>query len=128
MKLLLDTHAFIWWDSEPARLSSRALSFCQDPGNTLLLSVASTWEMQIKIQIGKLRLGLPLAELIENQQRINSLEMLNIRLEHVLALDQLPPLHRDPFDRLLVAQASAEGASLVTNDPVMANYPITVIW
>lgn len=128
MKLLLDTHAFIWWDSDPDRLSSRVLSFCQDSGNSLLLSVASTWEMQIKIQLGKLKLDLPLAELIENQQRVNRLEILPIGLEHVLALDQLPVVHKDPFDRLLVAQASVEGASLVTNDPVIANYPVTVIW
>ncbi len=128
MRLLLDTHAFIWWDSEPARLSSRALALCRDSENTMLLSVASTWEMQIKIQLGKLRLGLPLAALIENQQRVNSLEILRIGLEHVLALDQLPSVHKDPFDRLLVAQARVEGASLVTNDPVMANYPVDVIW
>jgi PIN domain nuclease of toxin-antitoxin system len=128
MKLLLDTHTFIWWDSEPARLSSRALAFCQDSENTLLVSVASTWEMQIKAQLGKLKLELPLAELIENQKRINSLEILHIELEHVLALDQLPPVHKDPFDRLLVAQARVEGASLVTNDLVMANYPENVIW
>ncbi len=128
MKLLLDTHTFIWWDSEPARLSSRALALCQDFENKLLLSVASTWEMQIKAQLGKLKLGLPLPELIENQQRINSLQILHIGLEHVLALDQLPPVHKDPFDRLLVAQARVEGASLVTNDPVMTNYPVNVIW
>lgn len=128
MKLLLDTHAFIWWDSEPTRLSSRALAVCQDSENTLLLSVASAWEMQIKIQLGKLRLGLPLGKLIENQQSVNSLEILRIGLEHVLALDQLPSVHKDPFDRLLVAQARIEGARLVTNDPVMANYPVEVIW
>jgi len=128
MKLLLDTHTFIWWDSEPAKLSSRALALCQDSGNTLLLSVASAWEMQIKLQLVKLKLGLPLAELIENQQRINNLEILHIGLEHVLALDQLPPVHKDPFDRLLIAQASVERASLVTNDPVMANYAVNVIW
>ncbi|MFH1113177.1 MAG: type II toxin-antitoxin system VapC family toxin [Pseudomonadota bacterium] len=128
MKLLLDTHAFIWWDSEPARLSPLALALCRDSENTLLLSVASTWEMQIKIQLGKLKLGLPLAELIENQQRVNSLGILRIGLEHVLALDQMPSLHKDPFDRLLVAQARVEGANLVTSDPIMANYPVNVIW
>jgi PIN domain nuclease of toxin-antitoxin system len=128
MRLLLDTHAFIWWDSEPDRLSSRALSFCQDSGNTLLLSVASAWEMQIKLQLGKLKLSLPLAELIENQRRVNGLEILHIGLEHILALDELPLVHKDPFDRLLVAQASVQRASLVTNDPVMAKYPVRVIW
>lgn len=84
MKLLLNTHAFIWWDSEPDGLASRALALCQDSENTLLLSVASAWEMQIKIQLGKLRLGLPLGQLIENQQSVNSLEKLRIGLEHVL--------------------------------------------
>lgn len=128
MKLLLDTHAFIWWDSEPAGLSPRALSLCRDSANTLLLSVASIWEMQIKIRLGKLKLGVPLAELIEKQQRVNSPEILRIELEHVLALDRLPSAHKDPFDRMLVAQASLEGASLVTGDSVMTKYPVEVIW
>jgi len=128
MKLLLDTHTFIWWDSEPVRISSRALALCQDSENTLLLSVASSWEMQIKMQLGKLKLKLPLAELIETQQRINNLEILPIRLEHVLALDELPSFHNDPFDRLLVAQSIVEGAPLVSTDPVMTKYPVSVIW
>lgn len=67
MKLLLDTHTFIWWDSEPAKLSPQALALCQDGQNSLLLSVASVWEMQIKLHLGKLKLTLPLTELIENQ-------------------------------------------------------------
>jgi PIN domain nuclease of toxin-antitoxin system len=128
MKLLLDTHTFIWWDSEPVRISSRALALCQDSENTLLLSVASSWEMQIKMQLGKLKLKLPLAELIETQRHINNLEILPIRLEHVLALDELPPFHNDPFDRLLVAQSIVEGALLVSRDPVMTKYPVSVIW
>ena len=78
MKLLLDTHTFIWWDSEPVRISSRALAMYQDAENTLLLSVASTWEMQIKMQLGKLKLNLPLAELIRIQQRINNLTPMSI--------------------------------------------------
>jgi PIN domain nuclease of toxin-antitoxin system len=69
MKLLLDTHTFIWWDSQPAKLSQKALALCQEPTNTLLLSVASIWEMQIKLQLGKLKLNLPLAEVIESQQQ-----------------------------------------------------------
>jgi len=69
MKLLLDTHTFIWWDSEPARLSPQALALCQDRQNVLLLSVVSVWEMQIKLQLSKLRLALPLKEIIETQQQ-----------------------------------------------------------
>jgi PIN domain nuclease of toxin-antitoxin system len=65
MKLLLDTHAFIWWDSEPEKLSSKVLTVCQDRTNNLLFSVVSVWEMQIKLQLGKLKLSLPLAELIK---------------------------------------------------------------
>ena len=92
MKLLLDTHAFIWWDSNPAKLSSNALALCQDQSNTLLLSVASIWEMQIKLQLGKLKLSLSLAEVIEGQQQLNNLDLLPVLLEHVLHLEGLPPI------------------------------------
>ncbi len=98
MKLLLDTHVFIWWDSEPARLSPRALALCQDPQNTLLLSVVSLWEMQIKLQLGKLKLALPLKEIVDGQRRTNNVEILPVTLEHVLGLENLPPYHKDPFD------------------------------
>jgi PIN domain nuclease of toxin-antitoxin system len=128
MKLLLDTHAFIWWDSEPVRLSAEVLALCQDPKNTLLLSVGSTWEMQIKIQLGKLKLSLSLAELVESQQRVNNLEILPITLEHILGLEELPLHHKDPFDRLLIAQAKIEGATLITRDPIFANYAVKVVW
>lgn len=98
MKLLLDTHAFIWWDSEPEKLSARSLAACQDTTNEILLSVASVWEMQIKQQLGKLKLNSPLAEIVANQQKTNGLEILSVSLEHVLALDRLPSHHKDPFD------------------------------
>jgi PIN domain nuclease of toxin-antitoxin system len=128
MKLLLDMHTFIWWDSEPRRLSPEVLALCQDSENLLLLSVASAWEIQIKKQLGKLELALPLAELIESQQRINNLEILPVRLEHVLQLETLPPHHKDPFDRLLIAQAITEQAALVSSDPAFAKYPVQLVW
>lgn len=128
MKLLLDTHAFIWWDSEPAQLSPQALALCQDRQNALVLSVVSIWEMQIKLQLGKMKLALPLKEIIESQQQTNSLEILPVTLAHVLALEKLPAHHKDPFDRLLVAQAMIEGAVLVSGDPNIAKYPIQVVW
>ncbi|MEJ5250547.1 MAG: type II toxin-antitoxin system VapC family toxin [Chthonomonadetes bacterium] len=128
MKLLLDTHAFIWWDSEPARLSPNVLALCQDRANELWLSVTSIWEMQIKLQLGKLQMSLPLAKVIENQQQANDLRILPITLAHVLALDQLPTHHKDPFDRLLVAQANVEGTVLISHDPVFTKYGVKVVW
>jgi PIN domain nuclease of toxin-antitoxin system len=85
MKVLLDTHAFIWWDSEPEKLSLRARVACEDQSNELFLSVASVWEMQIKLQLGKFHPRLPLAETIADQQRTNGLQLLSISLDHVLA-------------------------------------------
>ncbi|HXG17460.1 MAG TPA: type II toxin-antitoxin system VapC family toxin [Methylomirabilota bacterium] len=128
MRLLLDTHTFIWWDSEPAKLSAQALALCQDRQNSLLLSVASVWEMQIKFQLGKLKLTLPLSELIENQQQTNHIEILPILLPHVLAVQHLPAHHKDPFDRLLIAQANVEDVLIVTNDPMFPRYTNKVLW
>lgn len=128
MKLLLDTHAFIWWDSEPERLSPKVLELCQNQENTLLLSVASVWEMQIKLQLGKLKLALPLPVLIESQKTTNNIQVLSIELEHVLALEKLPSHHKDPFDRLLIAQANVEEFVVVSNDPIFKKYPVKLIW
>jgi len=128
MKLLLDTHTFIWWDCDPLRLSPQVLNMCQDQENVLLISVASLWEMQIKLQLGRLKLNTPLAELVSGQQKINKIEILAIKLEHVLALGKLPPNHKDPFDRLLIAQADIEEAVLVSKDPIFREYDVRVIW
>jgi PIN domain nuclease of toxin-antitoxin system len=124
MKLLFDTHAFIWWDSAPANLPASVLALCQDPTNTLLLSVASAWEMQIKSHLGKLKFASPLGDIIANQQQTNSLEILSVTLDHVLTLET----HKDPFDRLLVAQALVEEATLISNDPIIQQYPVKLIW
>ncbi len=128
MRLLLDTHAFVWWDIEPSRLSPRALALCQDPQNHLVLSVASVWEMEIKIQLGKLYFARPLAEMISDQQQTNRVEILPITLAHVLALETLPLAHKDPFDRILIAQASVESLAFISRDPEFAAYPIAVEW
>jgi PIN domain nuclease of toxin-antitoxin system len=128
MKALLDTHAFIWWTIDPARLGPQADRVCFDPANQLVLSVASVWEMQIKVMLGKLTLHTPLRQMITDQVQKNGLEVLPINLEHVLRLDSLPPLHKDPFDRLLIAQAMVENCSLITHDQLIAQYPAPVIW
>ena len=128
MKLLLDTHTFIWWANEPEKLSGKALAACQDESNTLLLSVVSVWEMQIKKQLGKLKISRPIEELIKTQQQANGLQVLSIELAHVLSLSNLPLHHKDPFDRLLIAQASVEGATVVSVDPAFSSYGISVLW
>ncbi len=128
MKLLFDTHAFLWWDSEPERLSPMVLALCQDPANVLILSVASAWEIQVKTQLGKLQLTRPLAEIIRDQRQTNGLRVLPIWLKHVLALGDLPAQHRDPFDRLLVAQARAESAILMSRDPLLSLYDVDIQW
>lgn len=128
MKLLLDTHTFIWWDSAPSKLPPQVLALCQDPANEMWLSVASVWEMQIKLQLGKLQLKLPLKEIIEGQQQTNNIQVLEITLAHVLALESLPALHKDPFDRLLVAQANVESAVLISGDRIFEQYPVQLLW
>jgi PIN domain nuclease of toxin-antitoxin system len=128
MKLLLDTHVFIWWDSEPAKLSKKVLSLCRDPGNTLLLSVASAWEMQIKMHLGKMKLDVPLQKIISEQRKNNGLHIIPVELEHVLALQSLPAHHKDPFDRLLIAQTQAENAVLVSKDKAFTRYQIDLVW
>jgi len=128
VKLLLDTHTFIWWDSDPARLSAMALALCSDPANELILSVTSLWEMQIKCQLGKLSLRLPLIDIVAHQQATNGVNVLPILPAHVFALDGLPAAHKDPFDRLLVAQANREGAILVSADAIFTSYPVRTAW
>jgi PIN domain nuclease of toxin-antitoxin system len=127
MNGLLDTHTFIWWDSEPSKLSAPALAFLRDPANTLLLSVVSAWEMLIKLQLGKLTLNASLTTILA-QQQANGIQILSITLDHVLGLQGLPAPHKDPFDRLLVAQANVEAAVLVSADAIFAQNPVQVLW
>lgn len=101
---------------------------CQDQENTLILSVASVWEIQIKSQLGKIKLNLPLKELIISQQKINNIVILPIALKHILSLEGLPSHHKDPFDRLLIAQANTESAVLISCDSVFADYPVSLLW
>ena len=124
---LLDTHTFMWWDGDRSKLSPAALAFIQDPTNTIMLSVVSVLEILIKVQLGKLRVNAPLATIVA-QQQANGIHVLPVSLNHVLTLDRLPAVHKDPFDRLLVAQAMVEGAVLVSTDTLFSSYPVTVFW
>lgn len=124
---ILDSHTFLWWDGDPKQLSPAVLSFCTDPNNTLLISIASVWEIAIKVRLGKLTLRDPLPEIVGRQGN-QGVRILNIKPEHIYALDTLPMLHKDPFDRLLIAQAQFEGAILLTADASVAAYPIVTLW
>lgn len=127
MRLLLDTHVFIWWADQQESLSATALSALNDEANELILSVASVWEMQIKVQLRKLKLSLPIEELIETQVETNDLRILPVALPHVLALNALPFHHKDPFDRLLIAQSIHEDITLVSVDPEFPAYSVKLL-
>ena len=127
MRLLLDTHVFIWWADQQGSLSATALSALKDEANELLLSVASVWEMQIKVQLGKLKVSMPLQELVESQVETNELKILPVELAHVLALDALPFHHKDPFDRLLIAQSIQEDVTLISADPAFPAYSVKLL-
>ena len=128
MRLLLDTHAFIWCDLTPERLSPRVQAAIRDTGNSVHLSLVSVWEMQIKMQNEKLRLSKSLTEVIEEQRATNGIVIQPVTLEDILGLADLPLHHRDPFDRLLVAQARQENFELVSSDPHLASYDVRLFW
>lgn len=128
MNLLLDTHAFIWLDAIEGRLSTNVLSAIENTENTIYLSLASVWELQIKIQAGKIKLSDTLRGKIESQSERNAITLLPIRLDHILALSALPAHHNDPFDRLLIAQARTDKLTLVTTDTKIRQYDVPVFW
>ena len=128
MRLLLDTHAFLWWINDDPALSRRARAAMGDPANECLLSMASAWEMAIKISLGKLELEGSLERFLPEQIATNGFAMLPIDLRHVSRVTRLPFHHRDPFDRLLVAQALVEGLAVVTADATFVKYGVRRTW
>jgi PIN domain nuclease of toxin-antitoxin system len=128
MNILLDTHVFIWSTANPERLSQTVTNLLTDTSNIWMLSIASVWEMQIKLQLGKLKLNSTLPTLIDNQQRVNNLQILPIELAHIYALNNLSNHHKDPFDRILIAQAIVEQIAIMSIDEVFDNYPIQRLW
>jgi len=122
VRLLLDTHVFLWLQTEPERLDDH-LTLVEDRGTTLLLSAATSWEIAIKFGLGRLPLPEPPERYVPTRMRAIGAQALPIEHAHALAVASLPALHRDPFDRLLVAQAEAAGATILTADPAVAQYP-----
>lgn len=128
MKLLLDTHTFIWWDDDYKQLSDKVQSALINSENEVYLSLVSIWEMQIKIQLGKLEFNSSLKTKISDQVNNNSLQILPILDRHIYELNSLPHHHRDPFDRLLIAQVRIEGMTFLTRDISIQNYDVTTMW
>jgi PIN domain nuclease of toxin-antitoxin system len=128
MNILLDTHAFLWFVDDNPRLSDIARAVIEEEDSQPFLSIASLWEMAIKISLGKLKLEQPFETLIPQQLAVNGIGILNLSLEHTAAIATLPFHHRDPFDRLIVVQAKIEKMPLVSADPVFDAYEIERIW
>jgi PIN domain nuclease of toxin-antitoxin system len=128
MRVLIDTHVFIWWTGESNQLSSLARDTLIDPQTELLVSTASVWEMQIKVSLGKLSFQTALPELINDEISRNRINLLPIELKHIYALHNLPLHHRDPFDRLLIAQSILEELTIVSIDEKFDSYGINRLW
>lgn len=128
MKLLLDTHAFLWLRSEPEKIPQSVLEAYYNINNDVFLSMISIWEIQIKHQLGKLELNIPLQDLIDTQTQNNGLKILAITPEHIYALNKMPFYHKDPFDRLLIAQAKLENLQLASADSVFRQYQVDLFW
>ena len=128
MKLLLDTHTFLWFIGGSNQLSDTARALIEDLRNERLLSVASLWEMSIKASIGKLTLRRPFTKLIARDVEGNAIGLLEIRPAHLDTLSALPFPHRDPFDRLLIAHSLVEAMPIVGTDDAFRRYPVNLLW
>ena len=128
MKLLLDTHSFLWFVSGDPKLSVQARSLIGASENEIFLSTASLWEIAIKSSLGKLNLAKPFEVLIPQQLNLNQIELLNITIAHTAFLTTLPFHHRDPFDRLLIAQSHVEDLPMISRDSAFDSYSIKRLW
>ncbi|MCG3158551.1 MAG: hypothetical protein DKINENOH_05195 [bacterium] len=128
MNLLLDTHAFLWFIKNDASLSLRARGLIEEPENKRLLSIVSLWEIAIKASLGKIVLKLPFDALMPRQLQENDIDLLPIALPHLGLVERLPFHHRDPFDRLIIAQSLVENLPLVSIDSQFDKYGVQRLW
>ncbi len=128
MRILLDTHTFLWWVWDAPELSAKARKYIANPDNECLLSLASVWEIAIKSSLGKLKIDRPLDQFIPEQLSANGFKPLEIGFRHIVQVNTMPFHHKDPFDRLLAAQAREEKLLIVSADPIFTQYGIKRIW
>ncbi len=127
MKILLDTHIFLWIVADAPSLTARYRSYFEDSDNELFLSVASCWEIIVKAGLNRIRLPLPATDYLMKQLDANQVALLGIRPAHLKELETLPPVHRDPFDRMIVAQARSESMSLMSKDKALRGYKVRIL-
>ena len=128
MRVLLDTHVFLWWVEGDRALPAKARAALANPENECLISMVSAWEIAIKTNLGKLKLALPVKRYIVENVTANGFRMLAIEIAHVGRVETLARHHGDPFDRLLIAQALEEDIAVVTADPIFRKYGVKRIW
>lgn len=128
MRALLDTHAFLWWIGDDPQLSQRVREIISDGNNELHFSAAGCWEIAIKAGLGKIRIPAKPEIFIAEQLALNGILVLPIQSSHALYVFNLPSLHRDPFDRILVSQAQLETMPIITSDPLIAQYQVKTLW
>ncbi|MGC8500515.1 MAG: type II toxin-antitoxin system VapC family toxin [Leptospirillia bacterium] len=128
MRFLIDTHVFLWWLGDSGKLSDLSRKMIRNRDNEIFFSLASVWEIAIKISLGKLTLALPLDRFMTEQLAHNGFHLLPLDFRHVTRVETLPFHHRDPFDRLLVAQSLEENLPLITADTVVEQYQVMRIW
>lgn len=128
MNLLLDSHSFVWWRDKPRKLSRTAFAAISNPNNNMFLSVVTVWELQIKIPLNKFTIKGKLENAVQDEQQKNGFLILPVQLVHALHLENLPPHHKDPFDRLLISQAIVENMTLVSADADFAKYQVSLLW
>jgi PIN domain nuclease of toxin-antitoxin system len=126
MNLLLDTQCFLWYVMGDSRLPQLLRSYIEDPSNPYRISIASLWELSIKDSIGKLRLDISFHELIHEYVIPSGLTILPVSIDHLLELGKLPHHHRDPFDRIIIAQSIVEDLTIVTTDSQFDKYPVKI--
>lgn len=128
MKLLLDTHAFLWFVTDSPKLTPMSKKLIEDETNQRLISIASIWEMAIKHSIDKLRFQPSFDEFIEEQIFVNKLIIINVNLNHIKTVASLPLYHRDPFDRLIIAQSIVEQLPIISADKIFDSYSLIRLW
>ncbi len=128
MRVLLDTHAFIWLVQDTAHLSAGARALVRNPETEPLVSIASLWEMAIKSNRGRLDLAHPLPRFVDEGLRVHSIGLLNVRFDHVVRFERLPRHHKDPFDRMIAAQALEENVPVVGRDRMLDEYGVDRRW
>lgn len=128
MKLLLDTHTFLWLNDDVGGLSENVKSIFAEGIHDFYLCMVSAWEMQIKNQLGKLELSVGVEEMINKNRQENNIRLLQIDLPHIGQLSQLPQHHKDPFDRIIIAQAMLENMAIVSIDQVFSEYGVRIYW